>query len=193
MAEGVDQIQNNDQLPSDLKRATFRKFKILGDYFILTEALINTYVPLIQEFDYHAVPLALDINLKNVKPRIYQQRTLKNFIIKDKARSGIVVLPCGAGKTIVGIMCIEQMKCSTLIICDSNVSVDQWRKELEKCTTVDNRKIVRITGYVKDKWMGEMPVIVLSTYSWLIAQMTPNRSDSPMWSMIQSRECTQFI
>jgi DNA excision repair protein ERCC-3 len=69
----------------------------------------------------------------------------------------------------VGIMCIEQLKCSTLIICDSNVSVDQWKRELEKCTTVSNKDIVRITGFVKDKWNGEMPVVVLTTYSWLIA------------------------
>lgn len=61
------------------------------------------------------------------------------------------------------------MKCSCIIICDSNVSVDQWRKELEKCTTIGSKNIVRITGFVKDKWNGEMPVVLLSTYSWLIA------------------------
>lgn len=94
---------------------------------------------------------------------------MKNIIIANKARSGLIVLPCGAGKTLVGVLCIEQIKSSAIIICDSNVSVDQWRREIERNTTVDHKLIIRVTGYVKDKWNGEYPVIVLTTYSWLIA------------------------
>lgn len=47
MAEEIDFIQNNDSLRPEQKENNLRKFKILGDYFIVTEALINTYVPLI--------------------------------------------------------------------------------------------------------------------------------------------------
>ena len=42
----------------------------------------------------------------------------------DYAKSGIIVLPCGAGKTLVGVLCMTLIKSSTVIICDSNVSVE---------------------------------------------------------------------
>lgn len=125
--------------------------------------------------------------------RNYQARALKNVIIKEKARSGLIVLPCGAGKTLVGIMAIEQMKCSAIIICDSNVSLEQWRRELEKYTTINSKRIVRATGFVKDKWTGEQPIVLLTTYSWLIAQMVPSRAtivkQYDPWVLIQSSEC----
>lgn len=47
----------------------------------------------------------LDISLRpNVKIRMYQENTLSRIFVKGRARSGIVVLPCGAGKTLVGIL-----------------------------------------------------------------------------------------
>jgi DNA excision repair protein ERCC-3 len=73
----------------------------------------------------------------------------------DYAKSGLIVLPCGAGKTLVGVICLCLIKSSTIIICDSNVSVEQWKREIENYTTIDSRKIIRITGFVKDKWNGE--------------------------------------
>lgn len=42
----------------------------------------------------------------------------------DYAKSGLIVLPCGAGKTLVGVICMTLIKSSTVIICDSNVSVE---------------------------------------------------------------------
>lgn len=44
-----------------------------------------------------------------------------------RARSGIIVLPCGAGKTLVGITAAQTIKKSTLVVCTSNVAVEQVR------------------------------------------------------------------
>ena len=41
-----------------------------------------------------------------------------------RARSGIIVLPCGAGKTLTGITAICTIKKSTMILCTSGVSVE---------------------------------------------------------------------
>jgi DNA excision repair protein ERCC-3 len=45
-----------------------------------------------------------------MKPRYYQEKALKNIFIDEKARSGLIILPCGAGKTIVGVIAIERIK-----------------------------------------------------------------------------------
>jgi len=59
-----------------------------------------------------------------VQTRYYQDRAIKNIFIGNKARSGLMILPCGSGKTIIGVIAISRIKRSTVIICDSDVSVD---------------------------------------------------------------------
>lgn len=44
-------------------------------------------------------------------------------------RSGIIVLPCGAGKSLVGVAAAMRVKKSCLCLCTSSVSVDQWRHQ----------------------------------------------------------------
>ena len=41
--------------------------------------------------------------INNVRLRYYQERALKNIFIEGKARSGIIILPCGAGKSLVAV------------------------------------------------------------------------------------------
>ena len=77
---------------------------------------------------------------------------MKNIFIEEKARSGLVILPCGAGKTIIGVFVIERLKRPSIIICENEVSVDQWREELERWTTIKRQNIIRITGKIADKW-----------------------------------------
>lgn len=45
-----------------------------------------------------------------------------------RARSGVIVLPCGAGKTLTGITAAANIKKSVLVLCNSNTSVEQWRQ-----------------------------------------------------------------
>ncbi len=53
--------------------------------------------------------------------------------------SGLVVLPCGAGKTVVGMAVMERVACKTLILTTNTVAVRQWREELldKTCLTAD--------------------------------------------------------
>jgi DNA excision repair protein ERCC-3 len=57
------------------------------------------------------------------KPRDYQEQALKNVFRNGIASSGVIVLPCGAGKTLVGILIMNQIKRSTIILCDRDVTV----------------------------------------------------------------------
>jgi len=47
----------------------------------------------------------------------------------SKRRSGIIVLPCGAGKSLVGVAAAARMRKSCLCLCTSSVSVDQWKHQ----------------------------------------------------------------
>ena len=85
--------------------------------------------PLLEEYDFRndsANPV-LPIELKPAsKIRDYQEQALKRCFGNNRARSGIIVLPCGAGKTLVGIVAACTVKRATLVLCNSSVSVEQW-------------------------------------------------------------------
>ncbi|MGP8323789.1 MAG: DNA repair helicase XPB [Methanosarcinaceae archaeon] len=76
--------------------------------------------------------------------------------------SGVIVLPCGSGKTIIGLGTIAQISSYTLIITTNNVSVRQWRDELLLKTHIKETDIGEFTGRVK-----EIKPITITTYQML--------------------------
>ena len=60
----------------------------------------------------------------------------KMFSLDDVAKSGIVVLPCGAGKTLVGIAACCRVGRRALVLTTTAVAVDQWRRQLQLYTTL---------------------------------------------------------
>lgn len=124
---------------------------------------------MIQEYDFendkqaHKIPIEM---VNGISMRYYQERAIKHVIINNKARSGLVILPCGAGKSLVAILLIQRIKVNTIIICESEISVEQWKEELKKWTTIPEEKIVRLTGRHKDKFDHHNPgVVFITTYS----------------------------
>lgn len=53
-----------------------------------------------------------------------------------RARSGIIVLPCGAGKSLTGVTAVSTVKKSCMIICINNASVKQWKEQFTMWTNV---------------------------------------------------------
>jgi DNA excision repair protein ERCC-3 len=53
-----------------------------------------------------------------------------------RARSGIIVLPCGAGKTLTGVTAASTVKKATVVLCINNASVKQWKEQFMLWTTV---------------------------------------------------------
>ncbi|MFL7811453.1 MAG: helicase-associated domain-containing protein, partial [Anaerolineae bacterium] len=64
--------------------------------------------------------------------RHYQQEAADIFYAsgQEYGGSGVVVLPCGAGKTMVGMAAMAKMQCATLILTPSTVAARQWKAEL---------------------------------------------------------------
>jgi DNA excision repair protein ERCC-3 len=62
--------------------------------------------------------------------RPYQEKSLRKMFGNGRARSGVIVLPCGAGKSLVGVTasCTVRKRC--LVLCNSAVSVEQWKTQV---------------------------------------------------------------
>ncbi|MHC4472781.1 MAG: DNA repair helicase XPB [Planctomycetota bacterium] len=96
--------------------------------------------------------------------RPYQLDSVDVFHAGGAARggSGVVVLPCGAGKTIVGMGVMGQLNTKTLILTTSLVALRQWQQELIDKTEVSPEDVGEYSGEVKN-----IRPITLSTYQIL--------------------------
>ena len=96
--------------------------------------------------------------------RDYQHTAAELFYDRGSSRggSGVIVLPCGAGKTMVGIGAMAQLGCQTLILCPNTVAVHQWMSELLDKTTLTPDLIGEYTGEKK-----EIRPITIATYQIL--------------------------
>ncbi len=94
--------------------------------------------------------------------RDYQAAAVENFM---KGGSGVVVLPCGAGKTIIGAAAMATAKTSTLVLVTNTVSARQWRNELERRTTLTHDEIGEYSGQSK-----EIRPVTIATYQILTAK-----------------------
>lgn len=83
--------------------------------------------------------------------RKYQRESVDAFYAGGDSRggSGVVVLPCGAGKTVVGLGAMERVGAQTLILTTSTVAVRQWMEELLDKTTLLPDDIGEYTGESK--------------------------------------------
>jgi len=97
-------------------------------------------------------------------PRPYQMEASLAFHAGGSARggSGVIVLPCGAGKTIVGMLCMNLLQTSTLVLTTCVTAVRQWIAELIDKTDVDPSLIGEYTGHRK-----EVRPITVATYQML--------------------------
>jgi DNA excision repair protein ERCC-3 len=101
---------------------------------------------------------AHEIGLKqnDWKIRPYQELAAEGFW---HGGSGVVVLPCGAGKTIVGAAAMAHAKATTLILVTNTVAARQWRDELLRRTTLNEDEIGEYSGAKK-----EIRPVTIATY-----------------------------
>jgi len=96
--------------------------------------------------------------------RDYQRDAVHAFHAAGSERggSGVIVLPCGAGKTIVGIATMAAVEASTLILTTSVSAVRQWMSELRDKTEIPDSMIGEYTGSLK-----EVRPVTVATYQIL--------------------------
>ena len=133
---------------------------------------------------------SLSVNLKNKTAsgrefiiRDYQKKSAQ-ALIGDKGPGtgfGTIVLPCGAGKTIVGMTIMDMLKTSTLIITTNISAVHQWIDELLDKTDLDKDQIAEYSGENK-----EIKPVTVATYQ--ILTWRPNKDGPyPHFSLFHKR------
>lgn len=98
----------------------------------------------------------IDLKEDGWKIRQYQEHAAEGFW---HGGSGVVVLPCGAGKTIVGAAAMSHAKATTLILVTNTVAARQWRDELLRRTTLNEDEIGEYSGAKK-----EIRPVTIATY-----------------------------
>ncbi|MGC5773541.1 DNA repair helicase XPB [Paenibacillus pabuli] len=76
--------------------------------------------------------------------------------------SGLLVLPCGAGKTVIGLAVLERLQCECLILTSNTTSVRQWMEELQNKTTITSEQIGEYSGQKK-----QVRPVTVATYQIL--------------------------
>ena len=103
-------------------------------------------------------------NGKEFVIRDYQASSIKAFYADGSVEggSGVVVLPCGAGKTIVGMGAMHAVGAQTLILVTNTLSIRQWKNEILEKTSVPEEDIGEYSGDKK-----EIKPITIATYNIL--------------------------
>jgi len=107
--------------------------------------------------DGEAHPIDLDLSSWSLRP--YQVQAVDSFW---HGGSGVVVLPCGAGKTLVGTAAMARARSTTLILVTNTVAARQWRDELLRRTTLTEDEIGEYSGARK-----EIRPVTIATYQVL--------------------------
>ncbi|MBP1156114.1 MULTISPECIES: DNA repair helicase XPB [unclassified Paenibacillus] len=96
--------------------------------------------------------------------RDYQASAVESFYREGSAHggSGVLVLPCGAGKTVIGIAAMGWLSCATLILTTNSTSVRQWKREILEKTDITEDMVGEYTGQQK-----EVRPITIATYQIL--------------------------
>lgn len=106
--------------------------------------------------DGEAHPISLSTETVDWQLRDYQRYATESFW---EGGSGIVVLPCGAGKTMVGAATMAKAQATTLILVTSTIAGRQWRDELIRRTSLQPAEIGEYSGEKK-----EIKPVTIATY-----------------------------
>ncbi|KDR10417.1 DNA excision repair protein haywire [Zootermopsis nevadensis] len=162
----IDKEDEDDEEEAVLKTVSFEVNQEKIE--VLQKRCIELEHPLLAEYDFRNDTVNPDINI-DLKPsavlRPYQEKSLRKMFGNGRARSGVIVLPCGAGKSLVGVTACCTVRKRALVLCNSGVSVEQWKQQFKMWSTADDSMICRFTSEAKDKPMG--CGILVTTYSMI--------------------------
>ena len=157
---------------------------------IVQKRCLEMEYPVLEEYDFkndNKNP-NLEVDLKpSTAIRDYQEKSLSKMFSNGRARSGIIVLPCGAGKTLVGITAACTIKKGIVILCTSSMSVVQWRNEFLKWSNISPNDIAIFTSDHKEKFSRSTGIIV-STYSMVTQTRSRSYDAQKMMDFMTSRE-----
>lgn len=124
----------------------------------------------------------VDMNLiSTFTARDYQETAVNSFLGSGERGTGFgtIVLPCGSGKTIVGLLAMARLKTRTLILCPNVQSVHQWMREIAEKTDIPKDMVGEYSGDSK-----EIKPITVSTYQ-ILTYRKPGCEDYLHFSLLR--------
>lgn len=116
--------------------------------------------------------------------RKYQELAVENFYKGGSVEGGcgVVVMPCGSGKTIIGICAMAKLQTATLVLSANITALRQWRQELLDKTDIPPEDIAEYSGQVK-----KIAPITLATYQILTYHPEKSSDDFPHFKLFHRR------
>lgn len=161
---------------------------------LLKQALIKEKLP-VEDLAGYTEGEALDVDLAEELPngkdfylREYQTDAVDIFYAAGGVRggSGVLVLPCGAGKTVIGIGAMAKVKQKTLILTTNVTALRQWRQEIITKTSLTEDQVGEYSGETK-----EIKPVTVSSYQLLTYRKSKNHEfvhmdlfNSENWGLI---------
>jgi DNA excision repair protein ERCC-3 len=157
---------------------------------VLKQALIAIEYPAEDLAGYSegaVLPMAIRQITRSGMPfvvRDYQREAADIFYAGGDVRggSGVIVLPCGAGKTIVGIAAMALMRKSTLVLTTGITAVKQWHRELLERTDLGEDQIAEYTGESK-----QIAPVTLATYQ-IITHRADKKDEFPHFQIFDKQD-----
>lgn len=201
--EGIDAVRNEQ----------VQRLQSLMAAEINTEAEMCELKKIKEEFAKAYQVKAPQINAQ-LKPttdlRDYQDHASKKVIsevqldtsqIVKRCNSGLVVLPCGAGKSLLGVACACRLGHSCIVVTNGNLSSKQWKSQFLQFSTVESDRVY-IFSANKDEETEFIPgyhIVFISTYQMLTnaksakSKETLNKVHSLMWGIVLFDEAHQVM
>ena len=157
---------------------------------VLKQALISVGYPA-EDMAGYKTGTSLPLSIRKIatsglpfRVRDYQEGAVAAFYAGGDARggSGVIVLPCGAGKTIVGLAAIAALQTETLVLTTSTTAVEQWKREIIDKTDVDPSLVGTYTGDSKT-----LAPITLATYQ-IVTYRPKKDGDFPHFHLFEERD-----
>jgi len=116
--------------------------------------------------------------------RDYQREAADVFHAGGDVRggSGVIVLPCGAGKTIVGIVAMSLVKKSTLVLTTSITAVKQWHREILDKSSLAEHEVCEYTGEMK-----HIGPVTIATYQ-IVTYRPDKTEDYPHFGIFEKQD-----
>jgi DNA excision repair protein ERCC-3 len=157
---------------------------------VLKQALIGVGYPA-EDLAGYTEGAPLSVHLREITReglpfavRDYQQAAADVFFAGGDVRggSGVIVLPCGAGKTVVGIAAMVLVQRVTLVLTTSITAVKQWKREILDKTDLQEKDVAEYTGEIK-----ELAPVTVATYQ--IVTHRPNKdAEFPHFKLFDQRD-----
>lgn len=190
-----DESDDEEEEAASQKVTTVVSFQIKGEEVEkVKRQSIELDYPLMEEYDFKNDQTNASVPNMDLKPhtriRRYQERSLAKMFGNGRARSvsmtlisyrfslfviqGIIVLPCGAGKTLTGVTAAQTIKKSVVCLCTNAVSVLQWKFQFQLWTSIPDENICVFTSDRKDG-IPDAPCVLVTTYTMI--SFSGKRSD----------------